>query len=444
MVEGTFGIPGESLHPGYTRSFELRRTSLELQRFEDLPLGSEWITRRRTVGQAEVTAFLGLSGDLNPLYADVEYARNGPFGQVVVPGALIAALAIGLGTIDGPVPATVGLVGMTWRFQRPVHVGDTIRCRWRLHRKRDVENPHWGLAVWQVEVENQHGEVVATAELARLVSRRQVPTETRSGKKRRRRGLETGAPALPPKPAPGPLHELPSEPGRWPSASRAERSRPPEPSKPKRIADHGSEGGTEKAPDGTVQRVPDLGRRPPNSTSPTLPEPAKTGLVSQAPGPQASGHAPEPASGTPEPVKGSAHRTPGGEEINTQTVVGQEKSPGVAVEAGPTFAPLAPESSWPPTIPPMPVTAEASEVKPASRRRRAPTTPKPQGDLSPTPLARRRRRRHTGELGSTASPEPPSFQETAPAPETQESPTTAQDHRRHEPVAYPHASPSRE
>src|SRR5579875_903365 len=187
------------LIPRYTRSFGLRRASLELQHFEELPLGSEWTTRRRTIGQAEVAAFLGLSGDLNPLYADVEYARGGPFGEVVVPGTLIAALAIGLGTIDGPVPATVGLVGMTWRFQRPVHVGDTIRCRWRLHRKRDVENPHWGLAVWQVEVENQHGEVVATAELARLVSRRQVPTETRSGKKRRRRGLETGAPALPPK-----------------------------------------------------------------------------------------------------------------------------------------------------------------------------------------------------------------------------------------------------
>src|SRR5262249_10933230 len=145
--------------------------------FEDLPLGSEWRTRRRTITAADLASFVGISGDYNPLYTDAEHARSGHYGDLVVPGALVAAITTGLGAIDVPVPATVGMVGMAWRFVRPVRPGDTIRSRWRLNRKRPVDNPRWGLAVWQVEVENQRGEVVATAEMTRIVSRREQPSE---------------------------------------------------------------------------------------------------------------------------------------------------------------------------------------------------------------------------------------------------------------------------
>jgi len=40
--------------------------------------------------------------------------------------------------------------------------GDTIGTRWRLNRKRNVDAEGWGLAVWQIDVVNQHGDVVAT------------------------------------------------------------------------------------------------------------------------------------------------------------------------------------------------------------------------------------------------------------------------------------------
>src|SRR5215831_12443784 len=102
---------------------------LELVHFEDLPLGTEWRTRRRTITEADMAAFVGLSGDYNPLYTDAEHARSAHFGEPVVPGALIAAVTTGLGAIDVPLPATVSLVGMAWRFLRPVRPGDTIASR---------------------------------------------------------------------------------------------------------------------------------------------------------------------------------------------------------------------------------------------------------------------------------------------------------------------------
>ncbi|HXM54902.1 MAG TPA: MaoC/PaaZ C-terminal domain-containing protein, partial [Candidatus Dormibacteraeota bacterium] len=178
-----------------------------------MPLGGEWRTRRRTITAADLASFVGISGDYNPLYTDAEHARAGHFGEPVVPGALVAAVTGGLGAIDVPLPATVGLVGMSWKFVRPVRIGDTIRSRWRLNRKRPVENPRWGLAVWQVEVENHRGEVVAAGEVTRLVARREQPAElARPGKSSRRRRRRGGAeavttPELPPKPMPGPLSE---------------------------------------------------------------------------------------------------------------------------------------------------------------------------------------------------------------------------------------------
>lgn len=218
---------------------QIAENVLELVHFEDLPLGGEWTTRRRTITQADLSAFVGFSGDYNPLYTDAEHARGGPFGEPVVPGTLVAAVATGLGAIDVPVPATVGMVGMTWRFLRPVRPGDTIRSRWRLNRKRPVDNPRWGLAVWQVEVENQHGETVAAAEVTRLVSRREQPVEaprpSKSRRRRRRAAAEAaGADAaanheVPSKPTPGPLLEPMVIPASEPARAQPEPERAPEP-----------------------------------------------------------------------------------------------------------------------------------------------------------------------------------------------------------------------
>ncbi len=177
-------------------------TRLELLFFEDLPLGGEWTTRRRTITEADLSAYSGLSGDFNPLHSDAEYARATHFGGVIAQGSLISAIAIGLGAMDVPVPANMGQVGMSWKYVKPVRPGDTIGTRWRLNRKRNVDADGWGLAVWQIDVLNQHGDIVATGEIARVVARRDAPkpeaeaaaAEAAPARSRRRRGRRS-APA---------------------------------------------------------------------------------------------------------------------------------------------------------------------------------------------------------------------------------------------------------
>ena len=217
----------------------------------------------------------------------------GPFGEPVVPGTLVAAVTTGLGAIDVPVPATVGLVGTTWRFLRPVRPGDTIGSRWRLNRKRPVENPRWGLVVWQVEVENQRGETVATGEVTRLVCRREQPVEAgRSSKSRRRRRRAAEAAAnheLPPKPTPGAVVE--------PAFKPAAEPQHPEP---------------EVAAAVPVPEAPPPRRRR-RSGKPKPEAPTEQAAAEQAPPPLPMGAPPEhpgPFAGAPQPAGEAAPPAP--------------------------------------------------------------------------------------------------------------------------------------
>ena len=87
------------------------------------------------------------------------------------------------------------MVGTNWRFLRPVKPGMTVHATWRLGRLREVTNPRWGLAVWQVELDDQNDERVLEGEVTLLVNRREVATTAAPRSRRRRRGK--ALPAVP-------------------------------------------------------------------------------------------------------------------------------------------------------------------------------------------------------------------------------------------------------
>src|SRR5947209_20332261 len=83
-----------------TSTWFYTRPDLEPLSFDDLPLGGEWTTRRRTVSEADVALFAGVAGDLSPL--TIEATGDGPRPA---PPAMVVALAVGLGSVDLPVSA---------------------------------------------------------------------------------------------------------------------------------------------------------------------------------------------------------------------------------------------------------------------------------------------------------------------------------------------------
>ncbi|HKB32708.1 MAG TPA: hypothetical protein VKF16_02480 [Candidatus Dormibacteraeota bacterium] len=135
--------------------------------FDDLPLGGEWTTRRRTISESEIALFAGVAGDFSPL--SIEAA---PGHARVAPPALLVAVAVGLGTIDMPVPSVEEWAWLNWKFPRPVHAGDTIYARWTLTQKRPpIGAAPNSIVVWRVDVMTADGELCAEGEVGAKVRR---------------------------------------------------------------------------------------------------------------------------------------------------------------------------------------------------------------------------------------------------------------------------------
>jgi len=145
--------------------------------FEELQIGESLLTHRRTVGEADLINFGGISGDYFYMHFDAEAAKASPFGQRIAHGYFVLSAAAGLfvSPAPGPVLANYGLD--TLRFVKPVGIGDTIQARLTCKRKidrdrKDANGQGQGVVAWDVEVSNQKGELVASYDILTLVAKR--------------------------------------------------------------------------------------------------------------------------------------------------------------------------------------------------------------------------------------------------------------------------------
>jgi acyl dehydratase len=99
--------------------------------FEDLPLDKTFVTAGRTITEADVVAFAGLSGDFNSLHVDETFAAATGFGGRIAHGLLVLSVASGLTTrlpvLHALQPSLLGMTGVTCHWLAPTRIGDTIR-----------------------------------------------------------------------------------------------------------------------------------------------------------------------------------------------------------------------------------------------------------------------------------------------------------------------------
>jgi acyl dehydratase len=99
--------------------------------FEDLPLDKTFVTAGRTITEADVVAFAGLSGDFNSLHVDETFAAATGFGGRIAHGLLVLSVASGLTTrlpvLHALQPSLLGMTEVTCQWLAPVRIGDTIR-----------------------------------------------------------------------------------------------------------------------------------------------------------------------------------------------------------------------------------------------------------------------------------------------------------------------------
>ena len=129
--------------------------------FEDFELDEETITPGRTITEADIVNFAGITGDWYELHTNVEYASQTPFGQRIAHGALIFSISTALNVrVMPPGNTLIAFYGVDkLRFVKPTFIGDTIHCRSRVTAK-DEKDPQSGIVSSLCEVMNQRGEVV--------------------------------------------------------------------------------------------------------------------------------------------------------------------------------------------------------------------------------------------------------------------------------------------
>ncbi|MET0264821.1 MAG: phenylacetic acid degradation bifunctional protein PaaZ [Duganella sp.] len=146
--------------------------------FEELEIGDSLLTHRRTVSEADIVNFGGVSGDYFYMHFDAIAAQESQFGQRIAHGYFVLSAAAGLfvSPAPGPVLANYGLDNL--RFVAPVAIGDTIRARLTCKRKVDRNRSDdrgvgQGVVAWDVQVTNQRDELVASYDILTLVMKRQ-------------------------------------------------------------------------------------------------------------------------------------------------------------------------------------------------------------------------------------------------------------------------------
>ncbi|HTU30432.1 MAG TPA: MaoC/PaaZ C-terminal domain-containing protein [Solirubrobacteraceae bacterium] len=144
---------------------------------EDLEPGREFVSGGRTMTEADIVAFAGVSGDFSPLHTDEQWVReNTPFEGRIAHGLLVLSASSGLRTPGLDDLEVIAYLEEARSFVAPTYPGDTIRARWTVRElRRSASRPAMGVVTVDVEVVKQDGTVVQRGHDVWLVAARPQP-----------------------------------------------------------------------------------------------------------------------------------------------------------------------------------------------------------------------------------------------------------------------------
>lgn len=140
--------------------------------FEDYTLDETAVTRTRTITEADIVAFAGLSGDFHELHMSEEFAKRGPFGRRIAHGALVFSISTGLTIQMGDSDNIIAFYGVDkLRFTHPTFIGDTIRVTKRVIDLAPKDGQR-GVVAFETTVLNQNDQPVIVYQDRVMVRRR--------------------------------------------------------------------------------------------------------------------------------------------------------------------------------------------------------------------------------------------------------------------------------
>jgi len=127
----------------------------------------------RTVTETDNVWFTNLTMNLNPMHFNEAYAAETEFGERLVDGTFVIALAVGMSVIDVSANATANLGYDDIRHHAPVYHGDTIFAESEVLDKRESDSrDHVGIVTTELRAYNQDDELVLSLERTPMVLKR--------------------------------------------------------------------------------------------------------------------------------------------------------------------------------------------------------------------------------------------------------------------------------
>ncbi len=129
--------------------------------FEEFNVGDEYATVSRTVTEADIVNFAGVSADFNQLHTDIEFASKTPFKKRIAHGLLGLAFVSGCvgrsGLIEGTTFAFLEI--SSWKFLAPNFIDDTVTVFVKVADKKETKKSDRGVVVFDLRLVNQRNEV---------------------------------------------------------------------------------------------------------------------------------------------------------------------------------------------------------------------------------------------------------------------------------------------
>jgi acyl dehydratase len=142
--------------------------------FEEFEIGDSYVSQGRTITEAEVATFAGLSGDFNPLHTNAEFAKTTSFGERIVHGMLTVAMSTGMSNWSGLFAGTtIALLEQNIKYKGAVRFGDTVHLKMTVTEKKETSKPDRGIVTVAAQVLNQRDELVVDMVWVHLMKRRE-------------------------------------------------------------------------------------------------------------------------------------------------------------------------------------------------------------------------------------------------------------------------------
>ena len=139
--------------------------------FEEFHEGFTIVSAGRTVTETDIVNFSGVAGDFNQIHTNADFARKGAYGRRIAQGLLVLSMANGLLVQSGIVEGTIlAFREITWKFSRPVFIGDTIYTRATTTKRKNMEKLGGGSVTFDIEVTNQDGKLVQRGQWVALIA----------------------------------------------------------------------------------------------------------------------------------------------------------------------------------------------------------------------------------------------------------------------------------